>query len=85
MTTDKKQELSKSDAIKELKALIGKGKRFRTMTEMAEHLGVFTQNIHNVFSGRQNNVPDGMLKLANLKRVKHPDTYIYIKKQDNKS
>lgn len=69
-------------ALEEIKKHIGKGKRFRTQTEMAEHLGVEPSNVNAVFTGARPKIPDNMLAIANLQRVKHPDTY--IKKQDAK-
>ena len=63
-------------ALQEITNKIGTGKGcvFRTQTEMAESLGIAKQNISAVLAGKRA-IPQPMLDIAGLERVKHPDTY----------
>lgn len=63
-------------AIQEIKKKIGTGKgcMFRTQTELGDALGIAKQNISAILN-KTKPIPQSMLDIADLERVKHPDTY----------
>lgn len=63
-------------ALQEINKKIGTGKGclFKTQTELADSLGIAKQNISAILAGKRA-IPQPMLDIANLERVKHPDTY----------
>jgi plasmid maintenance system antidote protein VapI len=61
-------------ALQEINKKIGKGCVFKTQTELADSLGIAKQNISAILAGKRA-IPQPMLDIANLERVKHPDTY----------
>ena len=62
-------------AIREIKKEIGFGRQYETQTELADSLGIARQNICAILKGKRKPIPQSMLDIAGLERVKHPDTY----------
>ncbi len=63
-------------ALQEIKKTIGSGKNclFINQNDLARSLGIARQNISAILSGKKP-IPQSMLDIAKLERVKHPDTY----------
>lgn len=62
--------MTKAQVLKELRKLIGQGKKYATQAEAAEAAGIHKNIVSEVFHGKREQIPPKLLALAGIEKTR---------------